>query len=188
MKNADAIKNPLRLLGLLIIMTLLCASCQKNNSNSKKIPKVAPTKTVEVFQETSRDLGTLQDRGVNGYFEPNSEIGFTGKVHIKWKIGDIIGSKNLPDFYAIGELLAGKEFGEWKVWHKNGNLEYIGSFISGNKVGEWEAWHKNGRKKYEINYNNNSEVISEKFWNIKGEPVGSRKEAEQFISGFPESL
>ena len=52
------------------------------------------------------------------------------------------------------------------------------------KNGKWEelvnVWHKNGQKREEINYKNGKPVEgSEKFWNSKGEPVDTYKEAEK---------
>jgi antitoxin component YwqK of YwqJK toxin-antitoxin module len=53
-----------------------------------------------------------------------------------------------------GEYVAGKEFGPWKSWYENGNLNYAGSFNEGLKNGEWKGFYINGTPKYIINYKN----------------------------------
>ena len=47
----------------------------------------------------------------------------------------------------------------------------------GKKDGLFLEWHANGQKMYESTYKD-GELISEKWWNAKGEEVETRKEAE----------
>ena len=47
------------------------------------------------------------------------------------------------------------------------------------KSGVFTVRHENGKKLWEISYKDDKKVEgSEKFWNSKGEPVGSLKEAK----------
>jgi antitoxin component YwqK of YwqJK toxin-antitoxin module len=72
-----------------------------------------------------------------------------------------------------------KKDGLFVMWHENGQKMVEGKM----KNGKWEElvneWHKNGQKKSEQNYKDGKPVDgSLKYWNSKGEPVDSRKEAE----------
>ncbi len=62
--------------------------------------------------------------------------------------------------------------------HSNGQKEKEGNFKDGKMDGLWVGWHKNGQKAGEGNFKDGKLVEgSEKWWNSKGEPVDSRKEA-----------
>ncbi len=59
-----------------------------------------------------------------------------------------------------------------KLSSKNSN------FKDGKNDELWVGWHKNGNKKSEVNWKN-GELGSTKYWNSKGEPVDTYKEAEK---------
>ena len=53
------------------------------------------------------------------------------------------------------------------------------SYKNGKWDGLYVSWYRNGQKNYEGNYKGGKLVEgSEKFWNSKGEPVDSSKEAK----------
>ena len=70
----------------------------------------------------------------------------------------------------------GKPDGLWVSWYENGQKGLEGNFKDGKQHGLWLFWHENGQKRQETNYKD-GERISEKWWNSKGEPVDSQKEA-----------
>ena len=61
--------------------------------------------------------------------------------------------------------------------HPNGQKDYEINYKDGKRDGPSVIWHKNGQKKGEANFKDGI-LISEKFWNSKGESVDSREEAE----------
>ena len=54
------------------------------------------------------------------------------------------------------------------------------TYKNGKPDGLWVSWHKNGQKSWEGNFKEGEEVEgSAKYWNSKGEPVESFKEAQK---------
>ena len=104
---------------------------------------------------------------------PGLQLGFPPPIW--YKPSNYHGGKKYEANYKDGKL-----DGLWLMWHKNGQKMVEGKM----KNGKWEelvnVWHKNGQKREEINYKNGKPVEgSEKFWNSKGEPVDTYKEAEK---------
>ena len=66
--------------------------------------------------------------------------------------------------------------GKFFVLRKNGQKEGEANFKDGKYDGLWVAWHKNGKKGAEKNFKD-GKLISEKYWNDKGEPVESERQA-----------
>ena len=106
--------NPLRLLVLLtLFLSVVCNA-----------------------QDLGKDLGELQDRGVNGYFEINAEEGYTGKVFSKHQNGQI-------DYK--GQLKKGKFDGLLRQWHPNGEKASEVNYKDGNIVeGSEKYWNSKG--------------------------------------------
>ena len=64
--------------------------------------------------------------------------------------------------------------------YPDGQKKQEGNFKNGKRDGLIVLWHENGQKMAESNYRNGNKIEgSEKFWNIKGEPVESFKEAQK---------
>ena len=66
--------------------------------------------------------------------------------------------------------------GKFFVLRKNGQKGGEANFKDGKYDGLWVAWHKNGKKGAEKNFKD-GKLISEKYWNDKGEPVESERQA-----------
>jgi len=62
-------------------------------------------------------------------------------------------------------------------WHKNGQKMREGNYKDGKPDGLLRGWHDNGQKKGELTYKDRK-MISEKYWNSKGEQVDSLDEAK----------
>ena len=114
-------------------------------------------------------LDELQNRGKNGYFEKNQEVGYTGKVFKLHENGQKSQEANWKD---------GKKEGLNVKWHDNGQKQYEANFKDHKLDGLTTSWHKNGQKRSEVNYKD-GELISKKYWNSKGEPVDSEEEADK---------
>ena len=72
----------------------------------------------------------------------------------------------------------GKPDGLRTAWHENGQKESEATFKDGKMDGSRRAWHENGQKKVEEIYKD-GEVVSEKFWNSKGEEVETYQESQK---------
>ena len=64
-----------------------------------------------------------------------------------------------------------------KTMHDSGQVQILGQFKDGNQVGLMTSWHENGLKRTEATYKDD-ELISEKYWNSKGEEVETKEESE----------
>jgi len=47
--------------------------------------------------------------------------------------------------HQIGKFNNGKQDGEWKFFHENGNKEGIGKLDNGKLIGQWNWYHTNGK-------------------------------------------
>ena len=65
------------------------------------------------------------------------------------------------------------------MWNQNGTKIAEVNYKHGKKDGLAVMWNQNGTKVAEVNYKDGKKVIvSEKYWNSKGEEVDSLKEAK----------
>ena len=167
-----------------------------------KSGKVFEVPANKLSKEDNEFIGSLaKPEGVNGEEEleeregivylKGSDTPYTGKVFGLYENGKKKQEGNLKD---------GKPNGLWVNWHENGQkgeqvnfkdgkedglnvawydtgekeLEY--NFKDGKKDRLWLIWHKNGQKAAERNFKD-GEMLSEKYWNSKGEPVDTYEEA-----------
>ena len=72
----------------------------------------------------------------------------------------------------------GKEDGLYVAWYDTGEKELEYNFKDGKQDRLWLIWHKNGQKAAESNWKD-GEMLSEKYWNSKGEPVDTIEEARK---------
>ena len=70
----------------------------------------------------------------------------------------------------------GKKEGLETSWYSNGQKEREGNYKDGKKDGPRTRWHENGQVWAEGVYKDGKK-ISDKYWNSKGEPVDTWKEA-----------
>ena len=88
------------------------------------------------------------------------------------------------DLHPNGELSSvytyknGKQHGLLVGWHTNGQKQVEGNFKEGKADGLMVGWHENGKKHVEGNFKD-GELISEKYWNSKGEPVATAEESRK---------
>ena len=68
--------------------------------------------------------------------------------------------------------------GLFTKWHDNGKMKAEWTFKDGKMNGPSNFWHENGQKQAERVWKDD-ELISEKYWNSKGEEVETEEEAGQ---------
>ena len=120
-----------------------------------------------------------------------SDTPYTGKIFINYENGQKRAEANYKDgkldglavmWHQNGTKAAevnhkdGKQEGLSVRWHQNGTKAAEGNYKDGKADGLSVKWHENGQKAGERNYKDD-ELISRKYWNSKGEPVDSLKEA-----------
>ncbi|MDB4711200.1 toxin-antitoxin system YwqK family antitoxin [Verrucomicrobiales bacterium] len=107
----------------------------------------------------------------NGHkkFETHFKDGIIEGLWTEWHKN---GHKSLEDNYKDG-----KPDGLSVQWHENGQKMAEGNYKDGKPDGLLRGWHDNGQKKGELTYKDRK-MISEKYWNSKGEQVDSLDEAK----------
>ena len=121
-----------------------------------------------------------------------SDTPYTGKAFILEENGNMMSEENFKNgkpeglqlrWHANGQKKSevnykdGKEDGLAVAWYENGKKQGEANFKNGKQDGLAVMWHPNGQKMNEGTYKD-GEIVSEKYWNSKGEPVDSREEAE----------
>ena len=165
--------NPLRLLVLLVSLPLLLGGCG------------------EKHEREGVNAEKLEEREGIMYLK-GSDIPYTGKVYYLYPNGQKGAEANYKEGKRDGLIVLwhengqkkeevnmkdGKEDGLYLTWHENGQKSYEGIYKDGEPHGLFLEWHENSKKKLEVNWKD-GELISEKFWNSKGEPVDTYEEAE----------
>ena len=100
----------------------------------------------DVFISSFRDpipTSSLQDRGINGFFEKNAEKPFTGSVYEKYP----------NEKYKLkAKMENGKPKGKITLWYKNGQKMAEGKIEDGKPDGFMILWYEDGQKLMEANY------------------------------------
>ena len=128
------------------------------------------TKAAEVNHKDGKKEGLSVRWHQNGTkaAEGNYKDGKADGLSVKWhENGQKAGERNYKD---------GNGHGPSVMWHKNGQKKWEVKFNDGKQEGLSVRWHENGQKMAEANWKDD-ELISRKYWNSKGEPVDSLKEA-----------
>ena len=164
---------------LLIAITILAVGCGGKNESTTETKSVEEkvlevkedAKPEEPVAETKPELeGVNEDeveRREDITYLKGSDTPYTGKVYQLYPNGQ---KEYETDFWN------GKEDGLWMSWHKNGKKQGEGYYKDGKMSGLQLMWHENGQKSSEVNYKDGN-LISRKYWNSKGEPVDTWKEA-----------
>ena len=103
------------------------------------------------------DLTIYNDSNQIVYLKSTMEP-LNGKVFVKYADGDLA-AKIL--------VVKGKRTGEWKMWHKNGQLSREGSFKNGKEHGLTREWYENGELGRQLYYYY-GEIKEEKCWDEDG--------------------
>jgi antitoxin component YwqK of YwqJK toxin-antitoxin module len=103
----------------------------------------------------------------NIFYLKGSETPYTGRIFL---LHD--NEKMSKEAY----IKEGKQVGTETRWYKNGKKKGEANFKDGKQDGLTMGWHENGKKQAEANFKD-GELISEKYWNSKGEPVDTWQEA-----------
>ena len=170
--------NPARLLVLLVSLPLLLGGCGEKHEGEKH--EGVNLEELEISGDILNEIA---------YHKGSPYTGKRYGLHLN-------GQKSME-----GNYKDGKEDGLWVWWYENGQKEaeinwkngkqdglHLNWYENGQKAAEGNnkdgkldgpsvMWHKNGQKKSEANFKN-GKLISDKYWNRKGDPVDSFEEAE----------
>ena len=138
----------------------------------------------------------LEERLVDGIFMTyykGSDTLYTGKAFGLHENGQKRWEANYKDgkeeglrveWYDTGEKTQETNFKDgWEEglrvgYYKNGQKSEEENFKNGNQDGLHVMWHENGQKMFEANWKDDKILPARKYWDSKGEPVGSLKEAK----------
>ena len=98
-----------------------------------------------------------------------SDIPYTGKTFSLWPNGNI---------EAEGNMKNGRPDGLVSMWYETGEKAGEGGYKNNQRDGLVIEWHKNGQKKMEHMFKD-GKLLSENFWNNKGESVQNYDETEK---------
>ncbi|MCP4922865.1 MAG: toxin-antitoxin system YwqK family antitoxin [bacterium] len=200
--------NPVPLFLIIVTLPLLLGGCgEKPVAETKPVEEKVlevkeEAKTEEPLVETKPELEgvnkkELEERlfGEDGFttYYKGSDTLYTGKAfglhengQKRWDLNYKNGKRDglWVAWHENGQKSSeytykdGKEDGLATMWYSNGQKEGEINYKGGKPDGLRVAWHENGQKREETNYKDD-EIVSEKFWNSKGEPVDSRGEARK---------
>ena len=103
-------------------------------------------------------------------YEENNKEGERHGLYVDWHEN---GQKAHEATYKDGGL-----YGLATVWYENGKKEAEGIYKDDQLNGLAAGWHENGQKWREETLEE-GKIISEKYWNSKGEEVATREESEK---------
>ena len=165
---------------LLIAITILAVGCGgKDESTSKTKPELngVPEEKIELREGIwylkgldtpfTGKVFSLHENGQKKY-EGNFKDGKKDGISLGWQEN---GQKEFEEYYKDGKLE-----GPSNAWYENGQKHTEANFKDGKPDGQSVMWHKNGQKHTEGNFKDGI-LISEKFWNSRGESVDSEEEA-----------
>ena len=179
---------------VLLFAALLVAGCGEKSSpeGSESVSEKPPLEqAVVITYDDGVQLG--RDGIVNVYYRDDELESYSGWAKTMHQGGQL---------KSLGRLKEGKRIGPWTWWRENGQKRGEGSYKDGKMHGpatEWYEngkkrlkdmwkdgkpdglavlWHENGQRLGEVTYQDGKEV-SRKWWNRKGEEVGSEEEARK---------
>ena len=169
-----------------LFAALLVTSCgEKSSSEGSDSPGGSAEPSADATQESEKPVNVplLSDADVerllkeavdfNSLEVRNDDLFYQGdKPYSGW-------AKRMYDSGQANFLLRVKDAkvdGPQIGWHETGEKRAEGTWRSGKMDGPWTHWHENGQKLGEVKYKD-GELISERYWNSKGEEVGSERAA-----------
>ena len=149
-----------------LFAALLVAGCGEKSPN-EEAAAVEPLgdSAIDKALKEAVDFDSLEER--ESLFYQNNEP-FSGWIKGMYDSGQVKG---------IGRFKEGKPDGLQTAWHENGQKWNETTFKDGKEDGPFTEWHDNGQKAAEGTYKD-GEGVFVKYWNSKGEEVGTRYEAE----------
>ena len=172
--------NPVPLFLIIVSLPLLLGGC-----GEKAVAETKPELEGVNIKELEERQGIMHLKG--------SDTPYTGKVYGSGENGQKKAEANFKDGkldglwvwrYGNGQKESevnykdGKEDGLYVAWYDTGEKELEYNFKDGKQDRLWLIWHKNGQKAAESNWKD-GEMLSEKYWNSKGESVDTIEEARK---------
>ena len=138
---------------------------EKMKGKITKIEEITKIEAVDELEGVNAKKVVLRE---NIYYLKGSETPYTGRIFLL---------HDNEQMSREGYLKEGKQAGTETHWYKNGKKRSEVKFKDGKRNGLMVGWHENGKKQVEANFKD-GELISEKYWNSKGEPVDTWQEAK----------
>ncbi len=175
---------------VLLFAALLVVGCGEK-SPKEEAAAVEPLgdSAIDKALKEAVDFDSLEER--ESLFYQNNEP-FSGWIKGMYDSGQVKGIGRFKDGKPDGLQTAWHENGQkwnettfkdgepdglWTSWYENGQKDNETTFKDGKEDGPFTEWHDNGQKAAEGTYKD-GEGVSVKYWNSKGEEVGTRYEAE----------
>jgi hypothetical protein len=137
---------------------------ESSSKEPSETPKSLSDADVERLLKEAIDIESLEER--DDLLYQNNEP-FSGWGKMMYDSGQVQGLVQLKD---------GKMTGLMTAWHENGQKMKEGTYKDGYWDGFHTTWHENGQKRREVTVSD-GEVISDKWWNNKGEEVETADES-----------
>ena len=190
--------NPIPLFLIIVTLPLLLGGCGEKHEgvNLEELEIIGDALNEIAYHKGSPYTGKRYGLHLNGQksmegnYKDGKEDGLwvwwyengQKEAEVNWKNGKQDGLH--LNWYENGQKAAegnnkdGKFDGLHLEWYKNGQKAVEANYKDGKEEGLETQWHENGQKGIEKNYKDGTLVEgSAKYWNSKGEPVNSRKEA-----------
>ncbi len=142
------------------------------SEESSETPNSLSDADVERLLKEAVEGDSLEGRDTihgNLIYQTNESEPFSGWVKLMYDSGQVKGLSKFKDGKPADGLHT--------QWYENGQKSGEGTYKDGKMEGLWTEWHENGLKRTEATYKDD-ELITEKYWNSKGEEVETREEAE----------
>ncbi|MCF8299393.1 MAG: TonB family protein [Saprospiraceae bacterium] len=115
---------------IIVILLLLPITIFSQNFKTKKVKVISDDKTIKEEYYIRKDEPNIKE---------GEYIQFINKVKTQ-----------------VGNYSNNKKDGEWKYYHKSGELKSTGNYLDDIKVGEWKYYDYYGNLDYSGNYTNNN--------------------------------
>ena len=157
---------------------------------SSDTPNSLSDADVERLLKGAVDMESLEERD-DLYYQPNESEPFSGQAKKMHDSGQVKGLAQFKDGKPDGPVTwwhengqkayeetfkDGKQNGLLTEYYENGQKRSEGTYKDGKLNGRATYWHKNGQKLGEVKYKD-GELISESYWDSKGEEVETEEEA-----------
>ena len=143
---------------LLLLMIIACSAPMKNSELVLKNNKMYLPNSEKPYTGEILDLHENGNKAMNGFYKNGVEDGL-------WILWHENGQKYMESIYNDGVIN-----GQAHIWSDDGRKQSQFNYKDGKKDGLNIGWYWNGNKLFEKTYDN-GKLISEKKWDIDGNPL-----------------
>ena len=167
---------------VLLSAALLVAGCgEKSSSEGSESASEKPTasnESAEPSADTAKPSPAETPVAESPSEEPSDTPNSLSDADVERLLKEAVDFDSLEErddlFYQNNEAFSG-----WtKKMYDSGQVQALGQLKDSKPHGLLTEWHENGQKRSEATFKD-GELISEKWWNAKGEEVETREETEE---------